>query len=40
MPTDPRFDLITTFDVIHDLADPLAGMRASAKPSPMRGSIS
>lgn len=27
MPTDPRFDLITTFDVIHDLADPLAGMR-------------
>lgn len=27
MPTDPPFDLITTFDVIHDLADPLAGMR-------------
>ncbi len=27
MPTEPPFDLITTFDVIHDLADPLAGMR-------------
>ena len=27
MPTDPPFDLITTFDVIHDLADPLDGMR-------------
>ena len=27
MPTDPPFDLITTFDVIHDLADPLAGMQ-------------
>ena len=27
IPTDPPFDLITTFDVIHDLADPLAGMR-------------
>ena len=27
LPTDPPFALITTFDVIHDLADPLAGMR-------------
>lgn len=27
MPTDPPFDLVTTFDVIHDLADPLGGMR-------------
>lgn len=27
IPTDPGFDLITSFDVIHDLADPLAGMR-------------
>ena len=27
VPTDPPFDLITTFDVIHDLADPQAGMR-------------
>jgi SAM-dependent methyltransferase len=27
LPTDPSFDLITSFDVIHDLADPLAGMR-------------
>jgi SAM-dependent methyltransferase len=27
IPTDPRFRLVTTFDVIHDLADPLAGMR-------------
>jgi 2-polyprenyl-3-methyl-5-hydroxy-6-metoxy-1,4-benzoquinol methylase len=27
MPTDPPFDLITAFDVIHDLADPLAGLR-------------
>ncbi|HWL50013.1 MAG TPA: class I SAM-dependent methyltransferase [Acidimicrobiia bacterium] len=27
VPTDPPFDLITTFDVIHDLADPLAGMQ-------------
>ncbi|HSK06513.1 MAG TPA: class I SAM-dependent methyltransferase [Acidimicrobiia bacterium] len=27
IPTDPPFDLITSFDVIHDLADPLAGMR-------------
>jgi len=26
LPTDPPFDLVTTFDVIHDLADPLAGM--------------
>lgn len=26
IPTDPPFDLITTFDVIHDLADPLAGL--------------
>jgi SAM-dependent methyltransferase len=25
-PTDPPFDLITTFDVIHDLADPLGGL--------------
>jgi len=27
LPTDPPFDLITTFDVIHDLPDPLAGLR-------------
>jgi SAM-dependent methyltransferase len=27
LPTDPPFALITTFDVIHDLDDPLAGMR-------------
>jgi len=27
IPTDPRFRLVTTFDVIHDLPDPLAGMR-------------
>ena len=27
IPTDPGFDLITAFDVIHDLADPLAAMR-------------
>jgi len=27
VPIDPPFDLMTTFDVIHDLADPLAGMR-------------
>ena len=26
VPTNPPFDLITTFDVIHDLADPLAGI--------------
>jgi SAM-dependent methyltransferase len=26
IPADPGFDLITTFDVIHDLADPLAGL--------------
>ena len=26
IPTDPPFDLVTTFDVIHDLADPLAGL--------------
>lgn len=26
IPTDPGFDLITGFDVIHDLADPLAGL--------------
>ncbi|HET8740805.1 MAG TPA: class I SAM-dependent methyltransferase [Acidimicrobiia bacterium] len=26
IPADPPFDLITTFDVIHDLADPLRGM--------------
>jgi SAM-dependent methyltransferase len=26
IPTDPRFDLITTLDVIHDLADPMAGL--------------
>jgi SAM-dependent methyltransferase len=26
IPTDPGFDLITTFDVIHDLTDPLAGL--------------
>jgi SAM-dependent methyltransferase len=25
-PTDPPYQLITSFDVIHDLADPLAGM--------------
>lgn len=27
IPTDPPFDLITSFDVVHDLADPLAGLR-------------
>ena len=27
IPAEPGFDLITTFDVIHDLADPLAGLR-------------
>lgn len=27
VPTDPPFELITSFDVIHDLPDPLAGMR-------------
>lgn len=26
IPIDPPFDLITTFDVIHDLADPLGGL--------------
>jgi len=26
IPLDPPFDLVTAFDVIHDLADPLAGM--------------
>lgn len=26
IPTDPPFDLITSFDVIHDLVDPLAGL--------------
>lgn len=26
LPTDPPFDFITAFDVIHDLADPLAGL--------------
>ncbi|HEX6302273.1 MAG TPA: class I SAM-dependent methyltransferase [Acidimicrobiia bacterium] len=26
IPIDPSFDLITAFDVIHDLADPLAGL--------------
>ena len=26
-PTNPGFDLITAFDVIHDLVDPLAGLR-------------
>jgi len=26
IPTEPGFDLITTFDVIHDLTDPLAGL--------------
>lgn len=26
IPTDPPFELITSFDVIHDLADPLAGL--------------
>lgn len=26
VPTDPGFDLITTFDVIHDLADPAAAL--------------
>lgn len=26
-PADPGFDLITAFDVIHDLVDPLAGLR-------------
>jgi SAM-dependent methyltransferase len=27
IPTDTPFGLITSFDVIHDLADPLAGLR-------------
>jgi SAM-dependent methyltransferase len=27
IPIDPPFDLITTFDVIHDLVDPLAGLK-------------
>jgi SAM-dependent methyltransferase len=27
IPTEPPFGLITSFDVIHDLADPLAGLR-------------
>lgn len=27
MPVDPGFDLITSFDVVHDLGDPEAGMR-------------
>jgi SAM-dependent methyltransferase len=26
LPTEPGFDLITTFDVIHDLVDPLGGL--------------
>jgi SAM-dependent methyltransferase len=26
IPLEPSFDLITTFDVIHDLADPMAGL--------------
>jgi SAM-dependent methyltransferase len=26
IPLDPPFDLVTAFDVIHDLADPLAGL--------------
>lgn len=26
IPLDPPFDLVTSFDVIHDLADPLAGL--------------
>ncbi len=27
IPDDPSFDLVTTFDVVHDLVDPLAGLR-------------
>jgi SAM-dependent methyltransferase len=27
VPVDPKFDLVTTFDVIHDLANPMAGLR-------------
>jgi SAM-dependent methyltransferase len=27
IPTEPGFDFITTFDVIHDLAEPMAGLR-------------
>lgn len=27
IPTDPRFGLVTSFDVIHDLIDPKAGLR-------------
>ncbi|MFV1963144.1 MAG: class I SAM-dependent methyltransferase [Acidimicrobiia bacterium] len=27
IPTEPGFDLITTFDVIHDLVDPMAGLK-------------
>ncbi|HEU4894908.1 MAG TPA: class I SAM-dependent methyltransferase, partial [Acidimicrobiia bacterium] len=35
IPLEPPFDLITTFDVIHDLADPMAGLariRAALSP--------
>ncbi len=27
IPTEPGFDLVTTFDVIHDLVDPMAGLK-------------
>jgi 2-polyprenyl-3-methyl-5-hydroxy-6-metoxy-1,4-benzoquinol methylase len=27
IPTEPGFDLITSFDVIHDLADPMSGLK-------------
>ena len=27
LPLDPGFDLVTTFDVVHDLVDPLAGLQ-------------
>jgi SAM-dependent methyltransferase len=35
IPVDPGFELVTTFDVIHDLADPMAGLvriRAALRP--------
>jgi hypothetical protein len=32
LPEDPKFDLITTFDSIHDQRDPAAVLRAAAEP--------
>ena len=37
MPTEPGFDLVTAFDVIHDLADPLAGLRRIRQSLPPDG---